>query len=233
MHSSNSFLKMPFALDGKQLQTDLEKCLELNWKDHFNPNDYSGDWKGIALRSASGNETDILSHPDSVYSDTQLLKSCPYFSEIIQQLKCDLETIRLLRLAPGSVINEHRDRGTGYSFGNFRLHIVIRTDSNVVFKVDGEILPMKEGECWYADFDKPHSVENKSGKDRIHLIIDCVRNDWSDKLFAEAGYDFTKENTGPDEATVSKMIEELERMDTETSRALIAQLKAGQNKNAQ
>jgi quercetin dioxygenase-like cupin family protein len=227
----NSFLKLPFHPDPQKLQQDLDACLALNWKQHFNHDDYSGDWSGIALRSSSGNETDILSHPGAGFKDTPLLEACPYFRELLLQIECEKETVRLLRLAPGSVIKEHRDRGAGYQFGNFRLHIVIRTHENVSFIVDRGEVPMKTGECWYADFDRPHSVANNGDTDRVHLIIDCNRNEWSDKLFAEAGYDFSLEKKGPDDETFKRMIAELERMNTETARSMIVKMKSERNGN--
>ena len=234
MHSSkkNSSLKLPFNFDSSRLQQDLEACLALNWKQHFNQNDFSGDWTGIALRSSSGNETDIFSHPGSVFKDTPLLDACPYFREIFSGFECEKETIRLLRLAPGSIIKQHRDRGAGYQFGVFRIHIVVRTHENVSFVVDGCALPMKNGECWYADFDCPHSVINHSQEDRIHLIMDCIRNEWSDELFAKAGYDFKQENLPVDEATHLRMIGELERMNTEASRKLRDDLIKKRNESA-
>lgn len=225
----NSFLKLPFDFDPLKLQQDLEACLAISWKQHFNQDDYSGDWSGIALRSSSGNETDIFSHPGSSFKDTSLLGACPYFREIISTINCEKETIRLLRLAPGSHIKEHRDRGAGYQFGSFRLHIVIHTHEDVSFMVDGTGIPIKAGECWYADFDRPHSVVNKSNYDRVHLILDCVRNEWSDELFAKAGYDFNLEKTQPDEKTFNRMIGELERMNTETARNMILKLKTERN----
>jgi hypothetical protein len=90
---------------------------------------------------------------------------------------------------------------------------------------------MKSGECWYADFDRPHSVNNRSNEDRVHLIIDCLRNEWSDKLFAAAGYDFSLEKKGPDEETFLRMIEELERMNTETSRNMILKMQNERHQN--
>src|ERR1044072_4299800 len=93
----NSFLKLPFQFDAFRLQRDLEACLALNWNPHFNQNDFSGDWSGIALRSSSGNETDIFSHPGSVFKDTPLLGACPYFCELLALFECEKETVRLLR----------------------------------------------------------------------------------------------------------------------------------------
>ena len=41
---------------------------------------------------------------------------------------------------------------------------------------------MKEGECWYLDLSLPHWVENHGKTDRIHLVIDCLVNDWLREL---------------------------------------------------
>jgi len=191
--------------------------------------DYSGDWNGIALRSVTGHPLDLNSCPNVAYQNTALLDACAYFQEIISMFDCEMETIRLLRLAPGSEIKPHRDRGTGYQFGNFRLHIVIQTHADVCFMVDGAKVPMQAGECWYADFDCTHSVVNQSNEDRIHLVLDGLRNPWSDQLFARSGYDFSLEKTIMDDATFHSMIAELERMNTDTSRSLILKMKSERN----
>jgi len=72
----------------------------------------------------------------------------------------------------------------------------------------------------------PHSVRNEGKTDRIHLVMDCLRNDWSDKLFAESGYNFEAENVQPEYSRETKlqMIEQLKLMDTEISREMILQL---------
>jgi hypothetical protein len=228
----NGNLRLPFLFDTTLLGRDLSACLAEEWKQHFNQNDFAGTWNGIALRSVTGSAQDIYAHPvENAWHDTPLLARCPYFREVVDRFACEKETIRLLRLAPGSIIKEHRDRGLGYAFGVFRIHIPILTDTNVSFRVGGEELPMKSGECWYADFDLPHSVANESASERVHLVIDCIRNAWSDELFREAGYDFEaeKKKLEPDPETKRRIQEELLRMNTETSRKLAQQ--SGENKS--
>lgn len=224
---TNADLRLPFHFDTALLERDLASCLAQEWKLHFNQNDYDGSWTGIALRSATGKSHDIHAHPvDDAYHDTPLLAHCPYFREVLGEFQCETETVRLLRLAPGSVIKEHRDRGLGYAFGTFRIHIPIRTDAAVSFLVGGEEVPMKSGECWYADFDLPHSVTNESASERVHLVIDCKRNEWSDELFRRAGYDFEEEKRKqePDAETKRRIREELLRMNTELSRKMAQEL---------
>ena len=42
---------------------------------------------------------------------------------------------------------------------------------------------MKEGECWYCNFDIQHEVYNRGKETRVHLIIDCIVNDWLTNVF--------------------------------------------------
>ena len=213
--------------DERRLFDDLKRCQGLVWPTHFNTKDYTGKWSSLSLRSASGSETDIFSNANAVYHDTPLLSRCGYFREVIDFFECPKETVRLLSLSPGSFIREHRDPDAGYQDGFFRIHIPIQTNPEVVFKLNGKQLPMQPGDCWYADFTLPHFVSNAGEQDRIHLVIDCIRNDWSDHLFREAGYDFEKDKeVYLSEDTKRKMISELEHFQTETSRKLITDLKA-------
>lgn len=221
----NAFFRLPLQPDLSEFKKDLVTCLSFNWQDHFHREDYSGTWSVLALRSASGAVHDIASHPGAEYRNTELMEACPAFRMFFDSLNCEKETIRLLRLTPGSTIHTHRDRGAGYAHGNFRLHIPLRTHAEISFVVDGMEVPMQEGECWYADFDRPHSVANRGTQDRIHLVIDCLRNEWSDEIFGAAGYDFSVEKQGPDPDTMKRMIAELEHIDSDAAREIIQQLK--------
>ena len=218
---------MPFQFDNHLLLENLSICLESEWNEHFNKKDFEGEWTSISLRSASGKETDVAANPNvEQYKNTPLLKKCKYFQFIIDQFECEKESIRLLSLSPGSYVNTHTDLAAGYESGFFRIHVPIKTDFNVSFIVNGIDIKMKEGECWYANFNLPHSVQNKSARNRVHLVIDCKRNDWSDKLFKEVGYDFDYEKQTMDYSIKTKqlMIEQLRLMKTKTADNMIEKL---------
>lgn len=221
------FYRFDFKFDTIALINDLNICQEFNWPLHFNQNDYTGSWSSFSLRSISGDEFDIVATANAKYQDTPTLKKCSYFREVIDFFECPKEAVRLLSLSPQSYIKEHRDDSAGYRDGFFRIHVPIQTNPKVVFKLNGNTLPMQVGECWYADFNLPHYVANDGENDRIHLVLDCIRNDWSDKLFASIGYDFENEfKPNYDIETKKMMIEQLSLIDTEVSRSLIEQLKA-------
>jgi len=210
------------------LKAELALALEQNWVDHFNKEDYAGNWQSIALRSASGRENDILAHYGvDEYQDTPLLNRLPYLKSIIETWQCPKEAVRLLALHPGAEIKPHRDRGCNYEGGALRIHIPIQTNDQLKFTVGGEQLKLAEGSCWYIDFDQTHSIVNAGENVRVHLVIDALRNEWTDRLFESYGYKFEEENQAQalDRDTTLKMIEELERMDTSTAKELVAQLK--------
>lgn len=219
-------LRLPFSFDGQKLDADLHTALAQQWKDHFNQADYSGNWKIIALRSDDGRTDNIDAKDVRSYRNTPLMDLCPYFNEVVNDFRCEKQAVRLMQLAPGSHIKEHRDRGLGYADGVFRIHIPIRTHEDVHFRVNGHRIPMRRGECWYANFDQPHSVENAGTEPRIHLVLDCLRNPWSDQLFADNGYDLEaadrKEIPRDD---IPKIIAQLEQMNTDTARQMIEDLK--------
>ncbi|MNE60822.1 Aspartyl/Asparaginyl beta-hydroxylase [compost metagenome] len=89
---------------------------------------------------------------------------------------------------------------------------------------------MKMGECWYANFQLPHSVQNKSSEPRIHLTLDCIRNDWSDELFSKMGFDlnFVPKRQYSDEVK-RQIIAELLRNPSETNAKIIAEIQSQMN----
>ena len=85
-----------------------------------------------------------------------------------------------VNLAAGKKINEHSDNGL-YLNTIKRHHIPIVTNDEVWFYVDGEKKNLKTGEIWEIDNTKLHKVENLSNKDRVHIIVDILPNDFLGK----------------------------------------------------
>jgi hypothetical protein len=226
MNPSSSKLPISFSID--KLQKEFAICENDLWTPHFNTNRYEGNWTSVSLRSQSGLVNDITSFANTEHKNTNLLDCCHYFKEIMDWFQCEKEAVRLLRLGPGSEIKEHVDNDTSYEDGFFRIHIPIITNEEVFFYVDKKRVPMKMGECWYANFQLPHSVENKSTEPRIHLTLDCIRNDWSDKLFEEMGFDlhFSPETTSYSDGVKQQIIDELSRNPSEVNAKIIADLLA-------
>src|SRR3569833_370830 len=178
-------LDLPLRFDRSQLQADLARIQPGEWVPHYNEQDYGGEWRGVALRSASGQPRGIVAHGSS-FSDTEVLKRCAYFREILAGFECRLLSVRLLGLAPGSFVREHCDRALGFDDGEVRIHIPIETNAGVEFYSCGERLRLEEGGCYYIDVSRAHRVVNRGTRDRVHLVIDAEVNDWIRGLFAQA-----------------------------------------------
>ncbi len=222
----NNYLKLPFSYDIDLLKKDAIIALQASWIPHFNTNDYSGTWKAVALRSLGGDANNLIPLGETEtenYQNTPLLEKCTYFKSILDQFQYKLEAVRLLKLDPGSIIKEHTDKDLGYEFNDLRIHIPIQTNSKAIFYSCGEPFHMKVGECWYLNASQPHSVDNLGTTPRIHLIIDGIRNEWTDNIFEQAGYDFDFEQKNRQkirEPQIQKMIEALIQMNTPTGLAL-------------
>lgn len=229
MQKNTTYLKLPFQFNKEKLVHDLSLILEGNWISHFNTAGYIGDWKVISLYAPNGEESNIfaLSTPNSIIRETSTLKKCQYFKEVIDSFKCPILTARILRLGVGAEIKPHRDHELGYEDGNFRLHIPIVTNSQVQFILDGSELTMLPGECWYTNVNYVHSVKNSGESDRVHLVIDGKRNEWSDHLFfslvpEESFQPMPEENDSPE--TIKRIIEELKRSNEPFAKQLINEL---------
>jgi Aspartyl/Asparaginyl beta-hydroxylase len=179
-----SSAKLLFTLDPSGLQADLDQIKSELWVPHFNKDYFAGEWSGVALRSGGGRADQLYNDPSSQtrVEDTPIIKHCPNIQTVLANLKCPLKSVRFLKLAAGSTIQEHRDYDLGYELAEVRLHIPIVTNPDVIFYVDARRVDMKAGECWYLDLGLPHWVENRGQSDRIHLVIDCQLNPWLSEL---------------------------------------------------
>ena len=177
--------RLSLTFDAAALRAEVSNFESSDWTPHFNTHYYEGDWSGIALRAVKGAHVEL--YPDPVardgYVDTAMLERCPYSKHVLSTFQCELETARFLRLTAGSTIREHRDHKLGYEDGVVRIHVPVTTSPQVTFTLNGRRIEMLPGEAWYLNFNLPHSVKNASDIDRVHLVVDCILNDWLRDLF--------------------------------------------------
>lgn len=169
-------IKLPISFDGARLQEDLRQISEGDWQRHYKKVHYEGDWSSVGLVAAEGNASDIRSISGN-FVPTATLNRCPYYREVLAFFKCPLQRVRLLRLDAGAVIKPHVDR-EGVDFGVARIHVPIVTNDSVEFTSAGKKVRMAVGECWLLDTSYSHSVHNRGTAARIHLVLDCVVNDF-------------------------------------------------------
>jgi|SRR5215203_4884851 len=179
-----STLRLPFTFDVRPVQDEVRNFKTEDWTPHFNTQYYEGDWSGIALRAAANAHIELYPDPTAEhYVDTAAFDLCPSVNAILNEFKCETESVRFLRLGSGAKIREHRDYKLSIEDGVARVHIPVKTSTAVEFYLDGKRVEMKEGEAWYLNFNMPHRVTNNSSEARVHLVIDCVANEWLRSFF--------------------------------------------------
>jgi hypothetical protein len=183
-------LRLPLSFDPVRLAGDLAALSSVDWIAHFVKQNYEGDWSVIPLRGVAGATHPVMMiYPDptaTAFADTPILASCPYFREVLSAFACEMRTVRLMRLTPGSVINEHNDPDLAAEDGMARVHIPITTNEAVEFELNRRRVVMAPGSAWYLRLSDPHRVANRGASDRVHLVVDLVVNDWLRGLLAQA-----------------------------------------------
>jgi mannose-6-phosphate isomerase-like protein (cupin superfamily) len=215
--------KLPIKIPIKQIQAEV-LALSKGWRPHFNIRQYKGDWTVLPLRSPEGASEQII--PDlrgsQSFADTLLMESCPAINRLIKEFHCPIMAVRLMNLSAGSEIKEHRDHDLAFEKGEARLHIPIITNHLVAFYVDNVRVMMREGECWYINVNLPHKAANYGTTDRIHLVVDCVVDDWLKNLFVQA--EVVEAKGIHQENETSKIIYELRLQNTKLSNRLADEL---------
>jgi mannose-6-phosphate isomerase-like protein (cupin superfamily) len=174
--------KLQLAFDVARMQKDLAVFDKGDWVSHFVEQNYEGDWSVIPLRgpaTATHPVMMIYSDPSCTeFSDTQFLRKTRYLPEVLNTFQCPLLAVRLMKLTAGSQIKEHRDHDLAIENGTVRLHVPIRSEGDVEFRLNGSKVAFKPGQCWYLRLSDPHSVQNRGTCDRVHLVIDATVNGW-------------------------------------------------------
>jgi hypothetical protein len=217
--------KFEFTYDILSVQQEVDLLLKNEtWLAHYNKVQYNGEWTALPLRSPNGEVTNPIAESffGLEFKDTALLQTLPSVLQLMQNLKCDKLSARLLNLKAGASIKPHKDQDLSFENGEARLHFPIFTNEKVRFYLEDDVLDMKEGECWYINANLTHQVFNDSLTDRIHLVIDCKVNDWLSNFFADAS--LTSREQKKDTAQLLQIISELKLQNTPTANALAEQL---------
>ena len=187
-NAASAYLKLPLSFDLTQLRQELAQIVAVYpWVSHFNTNAYENNWACIALRSVGGVSDHIMPLDGADFQDTAALAASPYLQQVMACFECDKTSVRLMVLAPGGVIKEHKDQGASLDDGLTRLHIPIQTAPEVLFYIDGQAVHFTAGDTWYLNASCLHGVVNASTQPRVHLMLDCVTNPWLQAVFTASG----------------------------------------------
>src|SRR5579871_5040597 len=163
-------LRLPLSFDPDLLVRDLAALSSVDWIAHFVKQNYDGDWSVIPLRGVAGAKHPVMmiySDPTATaFEDTPMLAACPYFRDVLSSFECELRSVRLMRLTPGSVIKEHGDNDLDVETGMARVHVPITTNDAVEFELNRRRIVMDPGSAWYLRLSDPHRVINGGTCDR-------------------------------------------------------------------
>lgn len=175
-------IKLPFTFDAAKMAAEIE-ALNLGGFIYYDSIplrapahlvDTSLPFPPPAEDFADGSWTDWL--------DTPVMKRSTSIAEVVDFFKkhTKVNLVRLLRLEAGAVVKEHTDPTLGLHIEKsvVRLTIPIISNDMVEFYLNGKIVPMKPGECWYLRLTDPHKIINNSKSQRINLTIDMIPNEW-------------------------------------------------------
>ncbi len=221
METIIKYIKLPLHFDAAPMLAEVHNLSNV-WLPHYNTSDYTGDWKAIPLRSVGGLSTQAVAafNANNSFLDTELMGQCPVVKSVVDSLQCDKMAVRILNLRPNAVVKEHIDPGLCYEENEIRIHIPLSTNDEVEFYIDDEAVHPLPGECWYMNFNLKHRLANYGSTERIHLVIDCVVNDWVHQLFASCKEENVKRIPAPEAFNIDdrrRIIEQLKGMGTETA----------------
>ncbi|WP_035054879.1 aspartyl/asparaginyl beta-hydroxylase domain-containing protein [Andreprevotia chitinilytica] len=169
--------RLPIAIHIEPLLAALARVPADAWQPHFNTGYFSGDWSGVAL-IAPANAVLELAPGSGEPKPTKVFAGDPAWQAALNQIDAPIRSARLLRLGPGAAIREHADFDLAGPDSDLRIHLPLRSHEAVEFLLEGHLVPMRPGECWFLDLSRPHRVDNPSPHDRIHLVLDCQRSPW-------------------------------------------------------
>lgn len=173
-------VRLALGFDPRPMADEIAALPPEVWLRHFNDRIFVGDWSGIALRTIGGRPGTLYPDPAprGEWADAPILTKLRSVVTVLGRLRCPQLSARLLRLGPGASIDTHHDLDLAYDDGEVRLHLPVVTSPEVLFLHDGAPTTMAAGACWYLDLTLPHAVHNRGVFSRIHLVVDCVVNDW-------------------------------------------------------
>jgi hypothetical protein len=168
------------SFDAQRLRDDVQRALAAHSPTQNHRSNHSGGWAGVGLMTANGEPEHIGGYTGD-FSKTRALRSTPYLEQLVDELECEKQRVRIMQLAPGADIFWHRDHELDRDV--VRVHIPVVTNRGVLMQLCHEDCRWQPGELWFGDFAFPHRLRNTSRETRIHIVLDLVANAFVRALF--------------------------------------------------
>jgi hypothetical protein len=163
-------IKVPYETISNEIKNISH--LFVDHRDEYNTND---GWQSFCLHGKSYDAT----REDEFYSDDRELswtnEALEFLPQTVEYFKnvwpCDsYSRLRIMKLAPGAVIEVHQDHIGSPRMGP--INIAITQPNNCNFYVEGNgIIPFVPGSAVWLDVGNRHCVINDSDEDRYHIIV--------------------------------------------------------------
>lgn len=167
MKLATEFVRLPYTFDIQRLQEEISIFTPQDWLPHVQG--FEGN-SAIPLISLKGEMNNDFNGPMEI---SHQLKRLPYTQQVLASFGEVFGRSRLMGLAPGCRVPEHRDVNYHW-YKRVRIHIPLITNPKVLFYCGDTHVHMAEGETWIFDSWKKHWVENNSDAFRVHLVIDTI-----------------------------------------------------------
>lgn len=171
------------VLDTEAVGKDLEQAETFHWSEAYSDYLFGGAWKSCMLWApgADGGDGVVTSYDyERAAGFTDQGRQLPYLSELIASI-ADRDRLNFVRLAKvaHSVVIPHRDllelNDLPEETRNaHRMHLPLQTNPDALFCETDTAFHMSEGELWFLDASKLHSVAALSHQPRIHMMFDFV-----------------------------------------------------------
>jgi hypothetical protein len=176
--------RLPLVFSPARLERDLSAIDDDWWTPHLGPY-HDGGWASVSLWAPRGDVHEQRS-TGGAFAATCALASCPYITEVLNAFPGTRHRVRLMRLKAGGRILPHSDPLHTISPHLVRIHVPIVTAPEVELRVNRSRIPLCAGEAWTIDVRFRHQVDNRSRRDRVHLVVDLIRDPALDQLLARA-----------------------------------------------
>jgi len=188
------FVRLPYRFDVDRLAAEVLAFADSDWIPH--PQGFKGNLS-IPLISLNGEMNDAFNGPMKV---TEHLERSPYIQQVLASIGEVFGRSRLMGLAAGCSVPVHRDINYHW-YNRVRIHIPVITNPDVLFYCGDTHVHMAAGETWIFDSWKPHRVENGSGENRVHLVVDTAGSGRFWQLVGESEWRCARQLRKPASAT--------------------------------
>lgn len=209
MKLETEFVKLPLLFDVERLRQEIAQFSEDEWMGHTTG--FTGNLS-IPLISLEGEFNDAIHGP---MKPTSALARCKYIQQIMGAFGEVFGRSRLMRLEPDAVVPPHVDVNYHW-FNRVRIHIPITTTPDVLFYCGDRHLHMAAGEAWIFNTWSEHTVENKSDKTRVHLVLDIAGSPRFWDLVEQGEWPFAEDRSGAEPRFVAYEPDRPTRIRTET-----------------